>query len=95
MQLREKVVVVSGGGSGIGIATHSGLDMAAETESDEGSGYRTTSPDDAARIILDGIEDDRLHIYVGRDSRMMNLFNRAAPRRSTHLIYRQMRDLLP
>ena len=30
----------------------------------------------AARIILDGIEEDDLQIFVGRDSRMMNLFNR-------------------
>ncbi len=51
-------------------------------------------PEDAARIIVDGIEDDQLHIYVGRDSRMMNLFNRVAPKRSTHLIQRQMKDLL-
>ena len=33
---------------------------------------RTTSPEDAARIILDGIEEDDLQIFVGRDSRMMN-----------------------
>lgn len=40
------------------------------------------------------IEDDRLHTFVGRDSRLMNLANRLAPRRSTHLIERQMRSLL-
>jgi short-subunit dehydrogenase len=55
---------------------------------------RTISPEDAARIILDGIESDDLHIYVGRDSRTMNLLTRVAPRRATHLIYRQMKNLL-
>ncbi len=44
--------------------------------------------------VLDGIEADKFHIYVGRDARTMNLMNRVAPRRSTHLIYRQMKDLL-
>jgi hypothetical protein len=55
---------------------------------------RTTSPEEAARIILDGIEDDDFQIFVGRDARTMNLLNRVSPRRSTHLIYRQMKDLL-
>jgi hypothetical protein len=55
---------------------------------------RTTSPELAARILLDGIEEDEFQVFVGRDARTMNLFNRVAPRRSTHLIYRQMKDLL-
>jgi NAD(P)-dependent dehydrogenase (short-subunit alcohol dehydrogenase family) len=57
--------------------------------------YRTTSAIDAARIILDGIEKERLHIYVGRDSKTMGLLTRLAPKRATHLIQRQMRDLVP
>jgi short-subunit dehydrogenase len=58
------------------------------------SKIRTTTPEDAAKIILDGIESDELHIYVGRDSKTMNLMTRVAPRRATHLIYKQMKDLL-
>lgn len=88
------VSVIFPGAVATDIAAHSGIEMAAAADSGESSGYRTTSPEDAARIILDGIEDDQFHIYVGRDSRMMNLLNRAAPRRATHLIYRQMKDLL-
>ena len=42
----------------------------------------------------DGIEGDHFQIFVGRDARTMNLLNRLAPRRSTHLIYKQMKDLL-
>lgn len=75
-------------------AAHSGIDMDAGGDSDQDRRFPTTSPEDAARIILDGIEDGQFHIYVGRDARMMNLINRAAPRRSTHMIYRQMKDLL-
>ena len=75
--------------SNSGVEVPGGVDVEAAAES-----YRTTAPDEAARIILDGIESDRLHIYVGRDSRMMNLLNRAAPRRSTHIIQKQMKDLL-
>lgn len=88
------VSVIFPGAVATDIAVHSGIDMAAAADSGEGGGFRTTSPEDAARIILDGIENDQFHIYVGRDSRMMNLINRVAPRRATHLIYRQMKDLL-
>ena len=45
-------------------------------------------------IIIDGIENDRLHIVVGRDARMMNVADRVAPKRSTHLIQKQMKELL-
>lgn len=74
------------------------------TEITENSGVETpdvgdtefegTSPQEAARIILDGIEDDQFHIYVGKDSLTMNLLNRAAPRFSTHLIQKRMKSLL-
>lgn len=87
------VSVVMPGAVETEISAHSGVDISSEAAEGD-SGFPTTSPQKAATIILDGIEDDRLHIYVGRDSRMMGLLNRAAPKRSTHLIYRKMRDLL-
>lgn len=88
------VSVILTGAVATNITANSGVDIPAGVEAAEESRHRTTSAQDAATIILDGIERDQLHIYVGRDSRMMNLLNRAAPRRSTHLIYRQMKDLL-
>lgn len=45
-----------------------------------------------SRIVVSTPE--RSHIYVGRDSRMMNIANRIAPRRSTHMIQKKMEDLL-
>ena len=44
--------------------------------------------------IIDGIEKDRLHIYVGRDSQLMGAAVRLAPKRATHLISKQMRQLM-
>ncbi len=75
------------GNSGVAIPTMSEEDMEKATK-------RSLAPAKAAKIMLDGIENDRFHIYVGRDSRMMNIANRFAPRRSTHLISKQMADLL-
>lgn len=86
--------VIMPGAVSTDITANSGVDIPGGGAAEQESNFPTTSPEDAANIILDGMEEDRLHIYVGRDSRLMNLANRAAPRRSTHLIYRQMKDLL-
>jgi NAD(P)-dependent dehydrogenase (short-subunit alcohol dehydrogenase family) len=88
---RVGVSVIMPGAVMTDITANSGV----STPSVEGNGTsRGTSPEEAARIILDGIEAGRLHIFVGRDSRTMNLFSRLAPRRSTLLIQRQMEGLL-
>lgn len=88
------VSVVFPGAVATEITANSGVSIPGGVEAAEESKVRTTAPDDAARIVIDGIENDQFHIYVGRDARLMNLANRLAPRRSTHLIYRQMKDLL-
>ena len=75
------------------ITTNSGVEVPG-ADSEQASNYPTTSPEDAAKIILDGVEKGRLHIFVGRDALMMSVLNRAAPKRSTHLIQRQMKSLL-
>jgi NAD(P)-dependent dehydrogenase (short-subunit alcohol dehydrogenase family) len=87
------VSVIFPGAVATEITSNSGVDIPSMDSVDRDS-YRTTSPEDAARIILDGIEDDDFQIFVGRDARTMNLLNRVSPRRSTHLIYKQMKDLL-
>ncbi len=73
------------------ISANSGVEM---TASEGEFSWPSTEPDAAARIIVDGIEANRFHVFVGRDSRMMNLLNRLTPRRSTDLIQRQMKQLL-
>lgn len=88
------VSVIFPGAVATEITSNSGVEIPGRVTNEEEMRARTTSPEEAARIILDGIEDDDLQIFVGRDSRMMNLFNRVSPRRSTHLIYKQMKDLL-
>lgn len=70
-----------------GVATPGG--QTAET-----SRLPMTSPEKAARIILDGIEKESYHIYVGRDSNVMSWFLRIAPKQATHLIHRLMKSLL-
>ena len=87
------VSVIFPGAVATDITGNSGVEVPGMDDVDQ-SKIRTTSPEDAARIILDGIESDDLHIYVGWDSKMMSLMTRVAPRRANHFISRQMKDLL-
>lgn len=86
------VSVVMPGGVDTNITKNSGVTL----KLPEGSAQRsqTLQADEAARIILNGIERGKLHIFVGSDSRMMNLFSRLAPKRATRFIQKQMKDLL-
>lgn len=89
------VSVIMPGAVATSITENSGVAAPVDEAAAAESNFPTTSAENAATIILDGIEADDLHIYVGRDARLMNLASRAAPRRASHLIYRQMKDLLP
>jgi short-subunit dehydrogenase len=95
MDASVDVSVVMPGGVGTDITANSGVDSPVDPAAAESSSYTTTSPEDAARIILDGMEDGKLHILVGRDALMMNVASRLAPKQATHLITRQMKALLP
>lgn len=86
------VSVIMPGAVGTEITANSGVDIPIDDA--DASSHRVTTAEDAGRIILDGVESDDLHIFVGRDARTMNLLTRAAPKRATHLIQRQMKDLL-
>ena len=88
------VSVIMPGAVATSISENSGVSILGLDEA-AASATRTTSAPDAARIILDGIEADKLHIFVGRDSRLMNIASRVAPRRATHMIQKKMKELMP
>jgi NAD(P)-dependent dehydrogenase (short-subunit alcohol dehydrogenase family) len=86
-----RVTAVMPGAVATGIAEHSGV---AAPESGEGD-VRITPADKAARIMLAGIEKDRLHVYVGPDARLMSLAIRVAPRPAIRFVKRQMAKRMP
>ena len=88
------VSVIMPGAVATSISENSGVSILGLDEA-AASATRTTSAPDAARIILDGIEADKLHIFVGRDARLMNIASRVAPRRATHLIQKKMKNIMP
>jgi len=90
-----RVSVVLPGALATGIAANSGVAVPTSTEEGEAGTHRTLPAADAARVVVDGIEADRLHILVGRDARTMDAAMRTSPRRAIHLIQKRMRNLLP
>jgi len=53
-----------------------------------------TEPDAAARMILEGIEKDQLHIYLGPIARFANLAIRIAPRQAILFVRAQMQKMM-
>ena len=94
LETNVSVSAVFPGSVATAIAANSRVDMGERFESGD-KRSRATTAEDAARIILDGIAKGRLHIYVGRDARLMNLAHRVAPRLATQLIDKQLKALLP
>jgi NAD(P)-dependent dehydrogenase (short-subunit alcohol dehydrogenase family) len=87
------VSVIMPGAVATDITANSGV-AAPAGASAEASRSRTMPADVAARIMIDGIEKNRLHIYVGRDAQLLSLAIRLAPKRAILLVQRQMKKLL-
>lgn len=87
------VTVVFPGAIHTDITQHSGVEAAAETDG-SASSYKMTEPEDAARMILDGMERDAYRVTVGPDAAMMDRLSRLAPKFAANTIQKQMKDLL-
>jgi len=95
LDTRVGVTLVLPGAVRTDITGNSGVDVpGGAAAADVESKFPTTDADAAARMIVDGIEANRFHVYVGKDARLMNVASRIAPRRATHLIQKQMKNLL-
>ncbi len=95
-ELRDTAVgvsVVMPGGVGTDITTNSGVALPGGADAGE-SKLPITTPEAAATAIVDGIERDKLFVYVGKDSRVTNLLVRIAPKQTARLVQRQMQRLL-
>lgn len=90
-----RVTVVFPGAIATNISQNSGVAIQTAVAGEASSSFKMTSADDAAQIIIDGIERDAFQVYVGRDAKMMNLLYRLSPRRATRFMYNQMKGLLP
>jgi len=86
------VTVIFPGGVATGIAEHSGV---AVPSRQGGTGRQSlTTPADAARRIVDGIERGSYRVVIGRDARLLDRLARLVPRRATDTVARRMATLL-
>jgi len=89
-----RVTTVFPGAIATNITQNSGVAIERLAGDDAAQSFPMTSAEDAAEIIIDGMERDRFQVYVGRDAKMMNLFYRFSPKRATQFMYSRMKELL-
>jgi len=89
------VTTVFPGAIATNITQNSGISMPASAGNDAAKNYPSTSAEDAAQTIINGIERDQFQVYIGNDAKLMNFFYRISPRRATRFMYNRMRNLLP
>lgn len=85
------VTIVFPGAMRTDIMKNSGLktDVSASKDS---RGAKITTAKQAAEIIIDGMEQNKYRIFVGRDAKIMDLIYRLSPVRAANMIYNKMRD---
>ncbi|MBN2248498.1 MAG: SDR family oxidoreductase [Coriobacteriia bacterium] len=91
-----RVTVIFPGAIGTDISKNSGLDAptAAEAKESGAPEFKTTSPQEAARVIIDAMERDAFRATIGKDAALMDRLSRLMPERAAAIIYKQMRSLL-
>ncbi|TLM97767.1 MAG: SDR family oxidoreductase [Actinobacteria bacterium] len=87
------VTVAFPGATRTDISAHSGVGGSADAEADA-SKYKMIEPAESARIIVDAMERDAYHVFVGKDASFMDRLSRWAPKYAAGLIQKQMKDLL-
>lgn len=90
-----RVTVVFPGAIATNIAQNSGIAMPMEADSEAAQGFPMTTAEDAAEIIIKGMERDSFQVYVGNDAKAMNWLYRLNPRWATQFMYNRMKELLP
>jgi len=88
------VSVVFPGATATNITENSGLKVPAGADT-QAQNFPMLPASEAARIIVNGMEKNKLQIFTGKDSNMMNLLYRLSPKFATDLIAKQMKSLLP
>jgi short-subunit dehydrogenase len=87
------VTVVFPGATETNISENSGVSMNQEADS-ESAAMKALPASEAAKIIIDAIEKDKYRVFVGQDSKMMDLMYRISPKRAAAFISKQMQSLL-
>lgn len=88
-----RVSLVLPGAMSTNIMANSGLADREDPESEK-MAQKILTPQEAARLIINGTEKNRARIILGTDSRMMDFLTRLNPTFAAGLIARKMKDLI-
>jgi len=96
LDTRVGVTTVFPGAISTNIAVNSGAASAADQArmAESGKGIKMTTPQVAAKLIVDGIERNAFHVFVGADAKLMCFLMRVIPEKAARMIYTKMRSLL-
>jgi short-subunit dehydrogenase len=89
------VTIVFPGAIATNISVNSGVVTQEQAAKMDTGKMKMTLPNDAARIILDGIEKNAYRVMAGNDAKFMDFITRLAPKGAARFIYNQMKSLLP
>ena len=95
METPVRVTTVYPGAIATNITVNSGVAMPVDDVNTKRTEMKMTMAPDAARMIVNGMEADKYHVFVGQDAAFMGLLVRLAPERAAKFIYSKMRELLP
>lgn len=93
MDTNVKVTVVFPGAINTNIMKNSGLNIPQQT-STENKAMKILSAAKAAQIMIDGMEQNRYRVLVGKDAKFMDLLYRLNPVYAARLIYSKMKEHL-
>lgn len=88
------VTVVFPGGVATDITGNSGVEVPGGAEAAASSRIPTTTAEDAARQVVDGMARGAYRVVIGKDARGLDLMTRMAPRRATDFVAKRMAALL-
>jgi short-subunit dehydrogenase len=88
------VSIVFPGATKTDITKNSGVTAPSVSNSDGSSDFPMLTAEEAANIILNGIEKNKPQIFTGKDSRYMNILYRLSPVFATNFIAKKMKSLL-
>jgi short-subunit dehydrogenase len=91
---RVGITVVIPGGMATNMPANSGVSVTIDPAQAEAMAGRLTTAEQAAKMIVDGMERNAYRVLIGRDARLMDLFYRVNPKGAASLIARQMASLL-
>lgn len=90
-----KVTVVFPGAIETNISTNSGLEGKSESAEDEAkkSDFKPLPASEAAKIIIEGMENEEYRVLVGKDATFLDRFSRFSPKRAAAFIANKMESL--